>query len=68
MTVIVSGGWPRFHTESNQVEGAPGPSPLGTGEVEELGRRLRIHSGRFQPLSRAFHSDSISTVPCIPVW
>ena len=44
-----------------QVEGIPGPSLLGTGEVE------RIHSGSCQPLARAVHSDSISTVPHTPV-
>jgi hypothetical protein len=49
-----------------QVEGAPGPSLLGTGE-EEPNCRMRIHSGSCQPLSRAVHSDSISTIPRIPV-
>jgi hypothetical protein len=28
------GGWPWSHTSFYQVEGAPGPSPLGTGEEE----------------------------------
>src|ERR1017187_9620965 len=60
------GGWPRSQKGFYQVEGAPGPSPLGTGEGES-NRRSRIHSGSCQPLSRAVHSDSISMVPCMPV-
>ena len=50
----------------HQVVGAPGPSPLGTGEEKPIRRGL-IHSGSCQPLSRAVHSDSISTVPLTPV-
>jgi hypothetical protein len=61
-----AGGWPWSHTAHYQVEGAPGPSPLGTGEGESS-RLLRIHAGSCQPLSLAVHSDSISTVPCMPV-
>jgi len=49
-----------------QVEGAPGPSLLGTGEGESI-CLSRIHSGSCQPLLQAVHSDSISTVPCLPV-
>jgi hypothetical protein len=62
----VPGGWPWSHTAHYQVEGAPGPSPSGTGEGESS-CLLRIHAGSCQPLSQAVHSDSISTVPCIPV-
>ena len=36
----------------------------GKGESSCL---LRIHAGSCQPLSQAVHSDSISTVPCMPV-
>ena len=59
------GEWPRFHAAHSQVEGAPGPSPLGTGEGESS-CLLRIHAGSCQPLSQAVQSDSISTVPCMP--
>jgi hypothetical protein len=62
----VEGGWPWFHTAHYQVEGAHGPSPLETGE-RGSSCLLRIHAGSCQPLSRAVPSDSISTVPCIPV-
>jgi hypothetical protein len=30
--VLLAGGWPWSYAAFYQVEGAPGPSPLGTGE------------------------------------
>ena len=33
--LIVLGGWPRSQRRSYAVEGAPGPSPLGTGDSED---------------------------------
>ena len=43
-------------------------SHLGTGDDVEPALNSRIHSGKFQPLSRAVQIDSISTTPRTPVW
>lgn len=61
------GGWPRSQVSLYPVEGAPGPSRLGTGDDEVVCPPTSIHAGSCPPLCLAVHSDSISTVPRMPV-
>ena len=58
----LGGGWPRSQLRFCSPEGAPGPSLLGTGDVEAGGWEWRIHSG-----GPGLSSDCVhSRVPPVP--
>jgi hypothetical protein len=61
------GGWPWSHTAHDQVEGAPGPSPLGTREVESR-CLLRIHAGSSQPGAPGLDSETWESTNPTPPW
>jgi hypothetical protein len=43
MIPIPYAGWPRSRRPKNHNEGAPGPSPLGTGETPDLNLQGEAH-------------------------